>query len=597
MTLRGETTGQGTGVLVGVPRDGGGVHGIRTVIDALEARSRDDHHGFTFYDHDLVEVRWSYAELVREARRRGRYLRSLGVARGARIALLVPDNADFVLTFYAAISAGLVPVPIVPPIGPRQRGYAETVVGILLASGAELVVTSQALAALAGPLRQVVPGLRDIVVVEQMHDNRAEDFAAWDEPFTVEPDDICFLQFTSGSTSRPKGVIVSHRNLVANAGAILVGKLQVDVDADVCLAWLPLYHDMGLIGFVCSPLILGLRSILFPTLKFMYRPSLWMQLIHKHRATFTFGPNFAYGLVAQRQKDVGELDLSCLRVIGCGAEPVMADTMRQFIAAFAPARLRPEAVMPAYGMAEHTLAATFEDHTALLRTLVIDRDDYETGGVARPLPAGSPRRGLEIVSCGTPLAGHEVAIMKDGELVEPGQVGEIVLRGASATRGYFADAAATSMLYTGGWMHTGDLGFIHDGSLYVSGRLKDVIIVNGKNYHPQDIEWELEALPELRKNGVIAFGVTQDGTERVVIVAETRSEATAALREAIERRLAEVIGIGVSDIVFVSRNTLPKTSSGKVQRRRTRALYLDRALHREDREPAGDAGRAAPARS
>lgn len=554
---------------------------IRTVIDALEVGARDTGHGFTFYDQDLVAETWSFAELVQEARRRGRYLRSLGIPRGARVALLVPENADFVLTFYAAIAAGLIPVPMAPPIGPRQRGYTETVLSILNASRAEAVVTSDALSALVDPLRQAMPQIREVVFVQRMRENRGDDFAAWSEPFEAAPSDVCFLQFTSGSTSRPRGVIVTHANLVANAQAILLERLAFDRDTDVALGWLPLYHDMGLIGFVCSPLIVGMNSVLFPTLKFMFRPSLWMQLIHQHRATITFGPNFAYGLIAQRQKAIEQLDLSCLRVAGCGAEPIMPETMRQFIRTFTPAGLRPEAVMPAYGMAEHTLATTFEDPTQPLRTLVIDRDVYETSSVARPLPDGSSRRTLELVSCGTPFAGHEVGIMRGGELVEPGQVGEIVLRGPSATRGYFADDEATAKLFTSGWMHTGDLGFVHEGNLYVSGRLKDVIIVNGKNYYPQDIESELETLPELRMSGVVAFGVAVEATERIVIVAETKAGITPALREAVEARVVAVTGTSPADVVFVPRLTLPKTSSGKVQRRRTRALYLDRSLHRE----------------
>lgn len=592
VTASGETGG-GAGVLVGEPAAhpddaGGGCTDhrtvIRTVIDALEAVAREDRRGFTFYDQDLVAHHWPYAELVREARRRGRYLRSLGLARGARVALVIPDNADFVLTFYGAISAGLVPVPMVPPHGPRQRGYAETAITILAASGAELVVTSALFSPMVEPLRAALPHVRGVAFTEAMRDP-ADDHAAWHEPQAPGPDDPCFLQFTSGSTARPKGVVVTHGNLVANAHAILRERLQIDITTDLALAWLPLYHDMGLIGFVCAPLIIGLGSVLLPTLKFMFRPSLWMQLIHEHRATMTFGPNFAYGLIARRQGKLDELDLSCLRVIGCGAEPIMADTMRQFAEAFAPARLRPEAVMPAYGMAEHTLAVTFEDPSEPLRTLVIDRDAYETSGEVRPLPADSPRRAIELVSCGKPFAGHAVAIMKDGVLLGPGRVGEVVLRGPSATRGYFGDAAATAALFTEGWMRTGDLGFVYDGNLYVSGRVKDLIIVNGKNHYPQDIEWQLEALPELRKGGVVAFGVARDATERVVIVAEVRGEVTTALREAIEARVAEVTGASPAEIVFVPRNTLPKTSSGKVQRRKTRALYLDRAFQAVAREP------------
>jgi len=548
--------------------------------------STEQERGFTFYDRELNPSFLSYARVVREARRRGRYLRSLGVRPGARVALIISENSDFVLTFYGAITAGLVPVPMAPPLGPRQRGYAETVVGILQASGAEMLVTSELLAPFVEPLRQAVPKLRYVTFVQSMRENIDQEFLEWDEPFTTQPDDVCFLQFTSGSTSRPKGVIVTHGNLVANARAVMVEDFVVDPSTDVMVAWLPLYHDMGLIGFVCFPLIVGVSSVLCPTLTFMFRPNSWMQLVHKHRATITFAPNFAYGLVARRQKDVAGLDLSCLRVIGCGAEPILADTLRLFAKTFEPAGLPPEALMPAYGMAENTLANTFEDYRQPLRTLVIDRELYEQHSVVRLLPDGSARRSLEIVSCGKPFAGHEVAIMnKDGELLEPGHVGEIVLRGPSATRGYYGNEAATHELYTRDWMHTGDLGFVHEGNLYVSGRLKDVIIVQGRNLYPQDVEWELEQIPGLRRGGVVAFGVPREGGERVVIVAETKAAVTDELREAVEACVAQVTGAAPADVLFVSPNVVPKTSSGKVQRRKTRAAYLDGSLFRDARTP------------
>jgi fatty-acyl-CoA synthase len=384
---------------------------------------------------------------------------------------------------------------------------------------------------------------------------------------------------------------VSHANLAANCHAISEEHMRIDRDKDLGLAWLPLYHDMGLIGFVCAPLFARMSCVLYPTASFVWNPSSWMELVHRHRATITFAPNFAYRLAALRQKRVEELDLSCLRIAGCGAEPIHPETMRAFCDRFVPAGLRPEALTPAYGLAEHTLAVAFERTDEPLRTLRIDREAYLTGHV-RTLGEGAEAAGMEVVSCGRPAAGHDFAIAAADGTAPLGErrVGEIVLRGPSAARGYFEDASATQALIVDGWLRTGDLGFLVDGRLYVSGRRKDLIIVSGKNYYPQEIEWSVAQLASVRSGSVAAFGIDVEGTERIVVVAETTTRDFVDLRARVEARVAETVGLSPYDVLLVPPNTVPRTSSGKVQRNRARALYLQSGVRAFVSQPSGSVG-------
>jgi len=557
---------------------------VTTVLDALRALSKIEARGFTFYDAELNPEFWPYTQMVREIERRGRYLRSLGLERGARVALIIPEYGDFVLSFFGAISAGFIPVPLAPPIGAKERQHVEVVAGILQASGAALLILGNLQKTAVSALRSHAPSL-EILPASNMRENRHILYEEFAHDYTLTPSDICFLQYTSGSTSRPKGVIVTHGNLVANAHAIFLEHFEADLNRDVTLAWLPLYHDMGLIGFVCSPLIIGLSAVVYPVLTFMWRPNSWMRLVAKHRATVTFAPNFAFRLVAKRQKEVEGLDLSSLRILGCGAEPIEADALREFAKVFGPGNLNPSAVMPAYGMAEHTLAITFESYRDPLCTLCIDRAAYERGEI-RHVAADHPGA-MELVSCGRPFAGHQVAIRGEHGLLPSGRVGEIVLRGPSVTPGYFGDEQATAALFWEGWMRTGDLGFVYAGRLYVSGRTKDVVIINGKNYYPQDIEWELDRVPGLRRGAIVVLGVTVEGSERIVVVAETgptTAEAEAALRRVVTSVVTAATGISPYQIVFVPPHTVPKTSSGKLQRQKTKQRLLDGTLEDEMRQ-------------
>jgi fatty-acyl-CoA synthase len=359
----------------------------------------------------------------------------------------------------------------------------------------------------------------------------------------------------------------------------MIDSLEVNSDLDKAVSWLPLYHDMGLIGFVIATLVAQIPVVFIPTIAFVKHPGIWMETVHKYRATVTFGPNFAFDLAAKRAAKISRTtDLSCLRVLGCGSEPINPKTMESFIAAFAPLGLKTNAILPCYGMAEATLAIAFDNLHKPMRKLVIDRHAYETLNIARPLAPGEgstdPKKIFELVSCGRTFSGHEIRILNDkGKLLPEGRVGEIVFRGPSVTPGYFQNPEASRQLLQGGWLHTGDLGFILDGDLYVSGRQKDLVIINGRNYPPQAIEWIVEEIAGIRKGSVVAFSVNGDSTEKLVIIAETTMTDSEDLALAISNQVRSALGLTVYRVVLVGRGSIPKTSSGKLQRRQTKALF------------------------
>ncbi len=557
----------------------------RTLIEILAHAAKVDDRGFTFLDNELEPREWSFEALSREADRRAQYFLSIGHKPGDRIAMVIPDGEDFVLNFLGVIRAGMVPVPMYPPLAlGKIDSYLDSAARIVKTSGARALITTKQVSPILWGLVGQVEGLSDLLLAETIRNH--DDSATGDslDEVVIKPDDPCFLQFTSGSTSEPKGVVVTHANLVANAKAIMVDGLKSDPTVDKGVSWLPLYHDMGLIGFVVAPMINQVPVVFIPTLAFVKRPAVWMDTVDKYRGTITFGPNFALGLAAKRASDarLAKMDLSCLRVVGCGAEPINAKTMRVFGETFAKAGLNQNALMPAYGMAEATLAISFDSPTAPITTIRIDRERYEEDHVAEPLSNDETGPELEIVSCGRTFPDHAIAIFDEaGSPLPEGHVGQIVLRGPSVTTGYFENEDATRNLLREGWLHTGDLGFMAEGNLYVSGRMKDLIILNGRNYYPQAVEWEVEQIEGVRKGNVVAFSVSGETTEELVVAAETKAQDHEALRDQIIQRLKETIGVRTRDVALVGPGQLPKTSSGKLQRRKTKALYEQDLLGKE----------------
>jgi fatty-acyl-CoA synthase len=618
-------------------RPGAGV--APTLVDALYALEGDATRGFVFVRPDGTERLRTFQEMAREAARRAAGLAAIGLERGDRVALVIPDGEEFVLSLLATLFAGLVPVPLSPQLSfTSADAYLETVAHVARAAAATVLLTTQAARPFlesAVPLTARVAGLRALVTVEDLATSTGS--ATESLRVAVTPDDLALIQFTSGSTARPKGVMVTHGNLAANSDAFMIHGLDRDPAVDKGVSWLPLFHDMGLIGFVVGPIFTHVPCVLLPSASFARRPRIWLDKIHQHRGTITYAPNFAYALVSKRLKgkDVEDLDLSCLRVSGCGAEPIQASVLREFAATLAPARFDARSLLSSYGMAESTLAITFTPLGQGTRADAVDAEAL-TKGRAVPPRAGS-REGCvrsegapneshgEVVDCGRAFPGHELAIIDgQGRRLEDRRVGQIVARGPSVSRGYFREPALTAETFkaiqgdTPGeapWLHTGDLGYTAAGRLFVCGRVKDLIIIRGRNYYPSDIEWAVTtALGEAssaRKGNVVAFSVRVDargrasgagdaigvsaiaGEEHVVICCEGHSAEVEAIREAATAVLASRFGLTVHEVVVAPLASLPRTSSGKPKRRETRQRYLDGSLPsaRQARQASGDLAR------
>lgn len=567
-----------------------------TVVEALRRIRGVEKHGYTFLDNANKPTFFSYGALYLAAEVRAQALLGHGLSRGDRVAMVLSQPQDFVITFLGALLAGLVPVPMFPPLSfGKLDAYAESAVTILEVAGARLIVTDKALSSILWQVVPKVSTVKDLVVVEGLDGGKRAEGALPD----ITAEDLAFLQFTSGSTSAPKGVMVSHKSLVANCWAIATEGMGLEMGSDVAVSWLPLYHDMGLIGFLITPLMKATDVVFIPTLSFVKRPNIWLQTLHEYKGTLSFGPNFAFALATKRasEKDLATWDLSRVRLIGCGAEPINANVMFEFVERFAQCGLKPGVPMPAYGMAEATLAMSFAPVGSDLPVLLLDAEAFR--GEGRVVIPDDDSLALSFVGCGKPFALHRIAVIDpEGNLLGEDREGELVFAGPSLTDGYWKNEAATAEVYrpldgSGDdtvWLRTGDLGFVHDGNVFISGRSKDLIILNGRNHHPQSIEWAVAEIDGVRKGNVVAFSRPGKESEELVVVVETRIDPPVDLKEIIASTVAERLSLKVTDVVLLAAGQLPKTSSGKLQRRKTREQYLAGQLGGEGVRTLGTAG-------
>ena len=525
----------------------------------------------------------TYGGLREEAARRALWLYRQRIEPGDRVALMLPTGLDFLGLFFGALWAGAVPVPLYPPVRVEELAdYLQRQRRILENAGARLLVVDPRARAVGGVLQGLVPGLGSVEPAPQ--EVPGEPAPPWPAP----PEALALIQYTSGSTASPRGVALTHANLLANIRAY-GERLAVRPD-DVVVSWLPLYHDMGLIGALLGSLYHGLPLVLEAPEDFLARPSRWLRALSRHRGTIAAAPNFAYELCARRvpEGELAGLDLSSWRAALNGAEPVRPDTLERFAARFGPLGFRREALLPCYGLAEASVALALPSPG---RGPVVDRvvrRDLELSGHAVPAELGEDAVGFP--SCGTPLAGMELRVA-DGagrELPERRQ-GRILFRGPSAMQGYFGNPQATAAVRDAtGWIDTGDLGYLAEGELYVTGRVKDLILKAGRNLHPRDLEAAAAEVPGVRRGCVAAFGVPgeEQGTEDLVVVAESRLRSPGGRRElagAVAARVAAEAGLPPDRVLVVGPRLLPKTPSGKLRRSACRERYLDGSLER----PAG----------
>ena len=537
------------------------------------AAQGDSRRGFTFVGEE-GESFYSFEDVAGLAAKYAAAMLRGGLKPGERVALALPDNAEFVFSFLGAMHAGLVPVPMYPPQGLGKLGFYLTHARhILHTSGASLLITSAQVKTVLGSL--IGRNLRSIRTVQELSVDDARAPLA-----NLRPDDRAFLQFTSGSTSQPKGVVLTHGSLSANAKCIIEG-LKMTPE-DVGCVWLPLYHDMGLIGCVLAPITSRTSVVLMPPFMFLKRPIEWLRRMTQHRVTMSFAPNFGYALCASRvrDRDLETLDLSNWRVAGCGAEPIQMATLENFSARFKSVGFNHKAFVLAYGLAENTLAVSFSPLGVQPRAECVSLEALTSEGLAAPTSDQDETSVVTVACLGRSFPGHEIAILdRDGDRCEPRRVGEIVVRGPSMMREYYNNLEATRTTIKNGWLHTGDLGFLFDNELFVCGRIKDLIIVAGRNYYPSDIESVVSEVAGVRRGRVVAFGLNAangNGAEGVVVCAETRVKESGreALADEIKSLVLESLGLRLNKVVQLPRGSLPRTSSGKLQRNKTRELYL-----------------------
>jgi len=553
--------------------------GHRSLAEALDYAARGTT-GCNFHDGrgELTAV-MTYAELRERARSIAARLAGLDLPRGSRVALVADTQPDFHVMFFACQYAGLVPVPL--PAAVHLGGkdaYVAHLRGLLEDCNARAAYASDAFVSF---LDEAVSGL-GLAVSGTLAAFDALPAAA-ELPEPPAPDELAYLQYTSGSTRFPRGTMITQRAVLTNLAGILQYGVQIR-RGDRYVSWLPFYHDMGLVGLILGPVVSQLSVDYLGTRDFAMRPRLWLELMSRNRATISYSPPFGFALCARRLRpsDVDRYDLSAWRVAGVGAEMIRAGWLKQFAQALAPCHFSESAFLPCYGMAECSLAVSF---APLAQGLEIDRLDADTlarSRRARPVESEhAPGRVTEFVNCGRPLPDYEVEIRDEaGQVLEERECGTVYLRGPSVMSGYANNPEATAdALSTDGWLNTGDVGYRAGDSLFITGRAKDLLIINGRNIWPQDLEYLAEQQPEVRAEDASAFAIpAEDGSEVAVLVVQCREQdpfRQARLVERLKQRIQAEFGIACL-IELVPLHTLPRTSSGKLSRSGTRLDFLKR---------------------
>lgn len=554
-----------------------------SVIEALEYWSKvSPTKDYCYLNSFKGEEKITFKELYDESKVQASWLREQGLKKGDRVILALPNSRSFLTGFLGTLMAGGVAVPVVTRVSFLQSitKLAETLGHIFRDAAAKYVLTTEDNKKLCEETLKLSHQNMVISLVDHMP--KCKQFSL--DPLKVLPEDIAFIQYTSGSTNLPKGVVIQHQQLVAQIQAIIHG-LKSNAK-DCAVSWLPLFHDMGLIGAFLHSLYVGMKLVLMSPEKFLFDPKEWLITIAQHRATLSAGPNSAYSLCTSRIKseDIKHLDLSSWRVAFSGAEPISVPTIEKFIKRFEPYGFNPKAFVPGYGMAEACLAISFMEPGEGLKYDCVCRDDFEQNRRATPSDPTQEKNVLSFVSVGKPVKDHEVLIVDDTEKILPERhVGEITVRGPSMMAGYYQKEYESQKTIRHGWLYTGDLGYFANGELYIVGRKKEMIIKGGRNYCPNDMERVAETIPGVRQGNVVAFGVFDEtmGTEKVLMLAEVKPEYykdKKMIASHISKAVMQAVGIAPDQVVIYPRGFLTKTTSGKLQREKYKQLYLEGKL-------------------
>lgn len=554
---------------------------LNEVIELYAKNEPNRPHIYLLSDDNNEEV-ILYGKLYDEAAQIAQGLIDQGLKPAETVAIMLPTCADFFYSFFGTLLAGGIPVPIYPPFRPDQiEEYAKREVHILANAEVRFLITFRQAESLSKLLKPFVSSLKAVVTADTLKKKYSHI-----PKLQHSKNDSAMIQYTSGSTGNPKGVLLTHFNLLSNIRAY--GVAAKAEPTDVAVSWLPLYHDMGLIGMWLGSLYYGLPVTIMSPLRFLSRPENWLWEIHKSRATLSGGPNFAYELCVQKiaDKDIEGLDLSSWRIAFNGAEAIYPRTLKMFTKRFEKYGFKPEAFLPVYGLAESSVALTFPEIGHLPRIDRIAREPYEKELRAIPFAADT-KNSLEFVSCGKPLVGHEIRIIDESNRELPERhIGRLQFRGPSSMQGYYHNPEATAEIYKNQWWDSGDLAYIAEGDVFITGRKKDVIIKGGRNIYPPEIEEIVNEIPGVRRGCAVAFGVKdlQQGTEKFIIVAETNVTEEKSRREIsskITHDVTQVLGIPPDEVLMVPPRTIPKTSSGKLRRSSMLQAYVQGRIKRK----------------
>jgi acyl-CoA synthetase (AMP-forming)/AMP-acid ligase II len=521
--------------------------------------------GLTFVDLRDRETSLSYVELYARSREIAGGLTARGIRPGDRVALVLPTSPEFVETFFGTILAGAIPVPLYPPLRlGRLEEFHRRTAQMLTVAGAKVLISDDRVRGLLGRATDAArPPLGCLTVADLRGRGEFE--------YSGVPQEIALIQFSSGTTVDSKPVALSHANVLSNVAAIDAYIFEDASPNPAGVSWLPLYHDMGLIGALIEAVYRPGNLTLIPPEHFLARPALWLRAISRHRATISPAPNFAYGLCTKRIRDeeLDGVDLSTWSLALNGAEPVTAAVLQRFADRFARWGFRAEALTPVYGLSEASLAVTFKPVRTAVSSRSIDADALASDGIVRP-------GDRTVVGVGRPLAGIEVEIRgDDGAVLPAGRAGRIFVRGPSVMTGYFGRPEATAETVRDGWLETGDIGFEQDGELFICGRVKELVILHGANHAPHEFEEALEGLAGVRAGCAVAVGfLAPDGSgEALALLVETDGEPPLDLVEKIRGQVAQHTGIHPTAVELLSPGTLPRTSSGKLRRREAGRLW------------------------